>query len=95
MRRLSSNAASTAKAYIAYGAIVDYLDGNYYLKISCAAGDCLPGPRVEPIQTARPAPIPFRDAGPAGLTRPALARRAARLPATAAARAREADPRRP
>ena len=47
------------QAYIAYGAIANYLDGNHYLKISCTAGDRLPGPRLEPIQALQPAPIPY------------------------------------
>jgi hypothetical protein len=47
------------QTYLAYGAVANYLDGNHHLKIACTAGDRLPGPRVEPIQTARPAPIPF------------------------------------
>jgi hypothetical protein len=46
------------QAYIAYGAIADYLDGEHYLKISCTAGERLPAPTIEPIQTAGARPGP-------------------------------------
>jgi hypothetical protein len=47
------------QAYIAYGAIADYLDGEHYLKIVCTAGERAPAPPIEPIQTARQSPIPY------------------------------------
>jgi hypothetical protein len=40
------------QAYIAHGAIAGYLDGAHYLKITCTAGQRLPGTPLEPIQSA-------------------------------------------
>ena len=44
------------QAYIAHGAIADYLDGAHYLKVTCTAAEPWRAPVPEPIQTARTSP---------------------------------------
>jgi hypothetical protein len=47
------------QAYIADGAIANYLDGEHYLKIACTWGERLPAATLEPVETARQSPIPY------------------------------------
>jgi hypothetical protein len=44
------------QAYIAGGAIADYLDGAHYLKITCTSGERPRTPTTEPIVSAHRVP---------------------------------------
>ena len=52
MPRAWSSADCTGRAYIARGAIAEYLDGAHYLKITCMSGERLHGASNLAIRSA-------------------------------------------